>query len=58
MEDFTDVVYRAMDGLDPPWGVQCVLLHRFVLQGLMTPGTQKYIRELGPDCGPNSWGLW
>jgi hypothetical protein len=39
MEDFTDVVYQALDDPDPPYRVRYIHLYRVGLQGLVTPGT-------------------
>jgi hypothetical protein len=37
--DFIDVVYRALDGPDPPWGVWYIDLQRVGLQEPVTLGT-------------------
>jgi hypothetical protein len=47
MEDFTDIVYRALNNPDPPRGVRYIHLHRVKLQVLVTPGTRNCPRELG-----------
>jgi hypothetical protein len=37
MEDFTDVVHRALDGMDPLERIRHVYLHGLELQGFLAP---------------------
>jgi hypothetical protein len=57
MEDFTDVVHRTLNDLDPPWGVWYVYLHRVGFWVFATLGTQKCFWELGLDHIPFFWRL-
>jgi hypothetical protein len=52
MEDFTNEVHRALDGLDPPWGSDISTSIGSGSRGMLPPGTQRCFRELGPDNFP------
>jgi hypothetical protein len=46
VDDLADVVYWALDGLNPPWGIQCIYLHGLELQGLVAPVIRECLQEL------------
>jgi hypothetical protein len=48
LQDFTDVVHRALDGPDPPERIRRVYLYGLALQGFLAPRIREGLRVQGP----------